>query len=124
MAAVSGHVESSVCTKRGGLQAIVGYCPSALQALRNCETQTELSNLGAILAIACFVTIYLKLCGLKQLAMHYLSQFLGQEAKSVGAVCICATISEASAKRLEGWGRASAKDSFIHMPGGCYWLTP
>ena len=55
--------------------------------------------------------------------MCYLSQFLGSEAKPVGqgtmrTVRLCSTMSEASARRAEGWTLGSAEGSVTHMPGG------
>ena len=91
------------------------------------EPSTVLSNLGATLAVTCFVTHYLKFCGLIQLPCIISHSFWGQRAKFVGqgtlgSVRLCFTMPGASARGLKAGELGSSKGSVMHMPGGWFWL--
>ena len=87
------------------------------------EPSTVLSNFGAILAVTCFVTHYLKFCGLIQLPCIISYSYWAQKAKLVGqgtlgSVCLCFTMPEASARGLKAGELGSSKGLVMHMPGG------
>ena len=91
------------------------------------EPSTVLSNFGAILAVTCFVTHYLKFCGLIQLPCIISYSFWAQKTKLVdqgtlGSVCLCFTMPEASARGLKAGELGSSKGLVMHMPGGWFWL--
>lgn len=122
------HTEPSLeLSCSGGFLAAVGYCPRALQALGNCGAQHSALKLGCHISCHLFCNTLSQVLWFNTTAIIISHSFWGQKAKLVGqgtlgSVCLCFTMPEASARGLKAGELGSSKGLVMHMPGGWFWL--